>query len=48
MKWDEKTIDTLYDLSDALAGGKVGQVVKLKIVRGGKPIETTATLAARG
>jgi len=48
VKWDEKTIDTLYDLSDALAGGKVGQVVKLKIMRGGKPIETQATLAARG
>ena len=48
VKWDEKTIDTLYDLSDQLAGGKVGQVVKLKIIRGGKPIETTATLAARG
>ena len=47
VKWDEKTIDTLYDLSDVLAGGKVGQVVKLKIMRGGKPIETQATLAAQ-
>ncbi len=47
VKWDEKTIDTLYDLSDMLAKGKAGQTVKLKLMRDGKPIETQATLATR-
>lgn len=48
VKWNEKTIDTLYDLSDMLAHGKAGQVVKLKIMRDGKPLEVEATLKARG
>jgi hypothetical protein len=47
VKWDEKKIDTLYDLSDQLAKGKPGQKVKLSVLRDGKPIELEAMLAAR-
>jgi len=47
VQWDEKKVDTLYDLSDLLAQGKVGQTVKLKVMRDGKPLEMKATLAAR-
>ena len=47
VKFGHMNIDTLYDLSDALAKGKPGQVVRLKIKRGEKMIETEATLAAR-
>jgi len=47
VQWDSSKIDTLYDLSDMLAKGKVGQKVKLKVIRDGKPIEVEATLAAR-
>jgi hypothetical protein len=47
VKWDAKAIDTLYDLSDMLARGKHGQMVKLKVMRDGKPIEIQATLATR-
>jgi S1-C subfamily serine protease len=47
VQWDEKKVDTLYDLSDLLGNGKVGQTVKLKVIRDSKPLEVTATLAAR-
>ena len=40
-------IDNLYDLSDALAKGKPGQVVKLKVRRGEQVVEMDATLAER-
>jgi hypothetical protein len=45
----DKTIDNLYDLSDALAAAKPGQVVKLRVVRGEskQPIELEATLVPR-
>jgi S1-C subfamily serine protease len=45
----DRNIDTLQDLSDALAKAKPGQTVKLRILRdGGKtPLELEATLAAR-
>jgi S1-C subfamily serine protease len=45
----DKTIDDLYDLSDALAAAKPGQVVKLRVVRGEskQPIELEATLVPR-
>ena len=49
VRMGNRTIDTLYDLSDVLAKGKPGQVVKLKILRdnGKTPLELEATLAAR-
>jgi S1-C subfamily serine protease len=49
VKFDEKKIDTLYDLSDELAAAKPGQKVKLQVLRdGGKtPVELQATLALR-
>jgi hypothetical protein len=46
--YDEHTIDSLYDLSEALAGSKAGDVVKLKVKRDAKTLELKATLAARG
>jgi Zn-dependent M28 family amino/carboxypeptidase len=47
VQWDEKKLDTLYDLSDVLSRGKPGQKVKLKLIRDGKTIETEATLVKR-
>jgi aminopeptidase YwaD len=47
VKWDEKKLDTLSDLSDMLANGKPGQKVKLTLMRDGKPVEVEATLAER-
>jgi hypothetical protein len=49
VKFDQSTIDTLYDLSDALAKAKPGQKVKLQVKRGDAktPIDMEATLAER-
>jgi len=47
VRWNEKAVDSLQDLSDFLANAKVGQVVKLKLLRDGKEVETEATLAKR-
>jgi S1-C subfamily serine protease len=49
VKMGDRNIDTLYDLSDALAAAKPGQKVKLKVVRQGakEPLEMEATLAER-
>ncbi|HYO08599.1 MAG TPA: M20/M25/M40 family metallo-hydrolase [Tepidisphaeraceae bacterium] len=47
VKWDDRRVDSLYDLSDLLGKAKPGQKVKLGIVREGKPIEVEATLVAR-
>jgi S1-C subfamily serine protease len=49
VKVDQKTIDTLYDLSDVLARGKPGQKVKVHVRRGEAktPIELEATLEER-
>jgi S1-C subfamily serine protease len=47
VQWDEKKLDTLYDLSDVLSRGKPGQKVKLKVLRDGKSIDIEATLAKR-
>jgi S1-C subfamily serine protease len=42
-----KSIDNLYDLSNALAEKKPGQRVKVKFMRKGQPIEVEATLVER-
>ena len=47
IKFGEQNIDSLYGLSDALAGGKPGQKVKLVVIRDGKNVELDATLAER-
>ena len=43
---DDK-IGSIYDLTDILARGKPGQKLKIALLRGGKKIETEATLAER-
>ena len=47
VKWNDRKIDTLYDLSDALAKGKPGDKVKLGVMRDKQPIEVEATLVKR-
>lgn len=49
VRFGEKRIDNLYDLTDALAASKPGQKVKLQVLRGDakEPIELEATLAER-
>ncbi|MBN8729391.1 MAG: M28 family peptidase [Acidobacteria bacterium] len=45
--WDDKTIGNLYDFTYALRGSKVGDVVKVKVLRDGKPVEVNVTLEQR-
>jgi len=45
--WDDKTIGNLYDFTYALRGSKVGDVVKVKVLREGKPVEVNVTLEQR-
>jgi len=45
--WDDKTIGNLYDFTYALRGAKVGDVVKVKVLREGKPLEVNVTLEQR-
>ena len=49
VKVDDKVIDDLYDLTDVLAKGKPGQVVKLQVLRGENKtrVEMEAMLAER-
>jgi S1-C subfamily serine protease len=47
VKWNDRKIDNLYDLTDALAKGKPGEKVHLQIIRDKKPIDVDATLARR-
>ena len=49
VKIDQRTIDTLYDLSDVLAKGKAGQKIKVHVLRGESktPVVLDATLAER-
>jgi Zn-dependent M28 family amino/carboxypeptidase len=47
VKWNDRKIDNLYDLTDALAKGKAGEKVHLSVVREKKQIELDATLAKR-
>ena len=47
IKFNDKDIDNLYDLSEVLAKAKPGQVVKLKVKRGDETLEVEATLAER-
>jgi hypothetical protein len=47
VKFADTKIETLYNLTGALANSKPGQLVHLKIQRTGKTIETDATLTKR-
>jgi S1-C subfamily serine protease len=47
IKWNERKIDNLYDLTDALAKGKPGDKVHLQVIRDSKPMDVDATLAKR-
>jgi membrane-associated protease RseP (regulator of RpoE activity) len=47
VQFGKDKIDSLYGLTDALKSGKVGQKVKLGVIRDGKTIELEATLAER-
>jgi hypothetical protein len=47
VKFGDKTIMNLYDFTDALRSSKVGDVVAVTVLRDGKPLEATVTLAQR-
>jgi hypothetical protein len=47
VEFDEKPIDNLYDFTYALQAKKPGDVVKVKVLRNGKPVEATVTLTQR-
>jgi len=47
IRFDDKKIDNIYDLTDALASAKPGQKVKIRVLRDGKEITVDATLAER-
>jgi len=46
-EFDGKPIQNLYDFTYALRAKKPGDVVKVKVLRDGKPIEATVTLTQR-
>lgn len=47
VQFNDKKIDNLMDLTNALAAGKPGQKVKLKVLRDKNPVELEATLTER-
>lgn len=47
VKFNDRAIDNLYDLSQALADSKAGDKVTLKVRRAGEEIELQATLAKK-
>ncbi|MFZ0590764.1 MAG: M20/M25/M40 family metallo-hydrolase [Bryobacteraceae bacterium] len=47
VEFDGKAIQNLYDFTYALRAHKPGDVVVVKVMRGGKPIEARVTLAKR-
>lgn len=47
IEWDGRTIGNLYDFTYALRAQKAGDVVKVKVLRGGAPAEATVTLEQR-
>jgi putative serine protease PepD len=47
ISFNKKKLDSLMDLSTALAEAKPGEKVKLKVTRDGKEVELEATLAER-
>jgi hypothetical protein len=47
VEWDGKPIQNLYDFTYALRGQKVGDVVRVKVLRDAKPVEASVTLEQR-
>jgi S1-C subfamily serine protease len=47
VEFDGKALQNLYDFTYALRGKKPGDVVKVKVMRNGQPLEATATLSRR-
>ena len=47
VEFDGKPIQNLYDFTYALRGKKPDDVVKVKVLRGGKPVEAMVTLTRR-
>ncbi|MEO8368464.1 MAG: M28 family peptidase [Candidatus Solibacter sp.] len=47
VEFDGKPLQNLYDFTYALRGKKPGDVVKVKVMRDGKPLEVTCTLSRR-
>jgi len=47
IEFDGKPLQNLYDFTYALRGKKPGDVVKVKVMRDGKPLEVTCTLSRR-
>jgi S1-C subfamily serine protease len=47
VQFGDRKLETLYDLTEALANGKPGDKVTLGVMRDGQRIEIVATLAAR-
>jgi hypothetical protein len=47
VEFDGKPLQNLYDFTYALRGKKPGDVVKVKVLRDGRPLEVTATLSRR-
>jgi hypothetical protein len=47
VKIDGRKIETIYDLTDVLAQGVPGQVVKITVLRKGQPVTLEATLTQR-
>ena len=47
VRFGEKSINNLYDFTDALRRSKVGDVVKVTVVRAGQPLQVSVTLEQR-
>jgi S1-C subfamily serine protease len=47
IQFDDKPIKNLYDFTDALRRSKVGDVVEVKVIRDGQPINASVKLEQR-
>ena len=47
VEFDGKPIQNLYDFTYALRAKKPDEVVKVKVIRGGKPVEAMVSLTRR-
>jgi membrane-associated protease RseP (regulator of RpoE activity) len=47
VRFGEKSINNLYDFTDALRRSKVGDVVEVTVVRAGQPLKVSVTLEQR-
>jgi S1-C subfamily serine protease len=47
IKFGDKPIKNLYDFTDALRRGKVGDVVQVTVLRAGKEVTAAVTLEQR-